>query len=356
MKNIVSVIFIFIFYISNAQLGGRATYQFLNIITSPKIAALGGNAIAIPDSDLEMTYFNPALLNEEHNKSLSINYTDYFGDINYGYAAYALKYKKLGMFSAGIKYINYGTFLNTDEAGIILGQFTASESALVLSWANKYLEYFKYGVNLKLVYSNFYTYNSTGILLDFGATFKKPKSNFMAAVSVRNLGTQIKTYSPDNFEPLPFEILVGVSQRLKHAPFRFSINAHNLQQANIWYKSPNNTSTGNLFTTDTTEEKSHLGDAILRHFTFGTEILLSENFQLRVGYNHQRRQELKLKEDSKSGMVGFSFGFGIKIKKFQFDFARSIYSLAGASNHIGITTKLSDFVKKEAEKSKETNE
>ena len=75
-----------------------------------------------------------------------------------------------------------------------------------------------------------------------------------------------------------------------------------------------------------------------------------------MGYNHQRRQELKLKEDSKSGMVGFSFGFGIKIKKFQFDFARSIYSLAGASNHIGITTKLSDFVKKEAEKSKEKNE
>ena len=83
----------------------------------------------------------------------------------------------------------------------------------------------------------------------------------------------------------------------------------------------------------------------MRHFTFGTEILLSENFQLRIGYNHQRRQELKLRDDSKSGMVGFSFGFGVKIKKFRLDYARSIYSLAGASNHIGIAIRLNDFKK-----------
>ena len=37
-----------------AQIGGKSTYQFLNIISSAKVAALGGYAIAVPNPDYEM--------------------------------------------------------------------------------------------------------------------------------------------------------------------------------------------------------------------------------------------------------------------------------------------------------------
>ena len=81
---------------------------------------------------------------------------------------------------------------------------------------------------------------------------------------------------------------------------------------------------------------------------------MTKNFQLRFGYNHQRRQELVLKEGSKKGTNGFSFGFGLKIKRFSFDFARSIYSLAGATNHIGISVNFGEQLqKKEAGKERE---
>ena len=89
---------------------------------------------------------------------------------------------------------------------------------------------------------------------------------------------------------------------------------------------------------------------MLSDFTFGTEILLSDNFQLRASYNHQRRQDLILRDGSKSGMTGFSFGFGLKIKKFSLDFARSIYSLAGATNHIGISTNFGELLTKSKKK------
>ena len=357
IKNL-GFILLFISSYAQAQVGGRATYQFLNTVTSPKIAALGGYALGIDDADLEMTYFNPALLKDEHDQQFAINYTDYFADINYGYAGYAKKFNKAGMFAGSIKYIHYGSFIHSDEEGTILGDFTVSETAAIITWVNQYKDYLRYGANFKFVYSNFFLYNSAGILLDFGATFKKPKSNFMAALVVKNVGSQITTYSQGNFEPMPFEIQLGLSQRLKHAPFRFSLNIHNLQQPNIWYQSPNNVSSSALFGTDTISQKTPIGEAILRHFTFGVEVLFSENFQLRFGYNHQRRQELVLREGSKSGANGFSFGFGFKIKKFRFDYARSIYSLAGATNHIGITTNFSELLsksdKKESKQDKKT--
>ena len=56
---------------------------------------------------------------------------------------------------------------------------------------------------------------------------------------------------------------------------------------------------------------SDFGDKLLRHTSFGTEIILSKNFHIRVGYNYQRQKELKI--STKRGMSGFSFGFGISL-------------------------------------------
>jgi opacity protein-like surface antigen len=68
----------------------------------------------------------------------------------------------------------------------------------------------------------------------------------------------------------------------------------------------------------------------MRHLVIGAEILPSENFIIRAGYNYQRRQELKY--DEKLSAVGFSFGFGVKIKRFRLDYGIAQYHLAGSSN------------------------
>jgi hypothetical protein len=44
-------------------------------------------------------------------------------------------------------------------------------------------------------------------------------------------------------------------------------------------------------------------------------------------------------------MVGFSYGFGIKISKFHLSYGRATYHLAGASNHFSISTNFSSFYK-----------
>jgi len=79
----------------------------------------------------------------------------------------------------------------------------------------------------------------------------------------------------------------------------------------------------------------------MRHVILGVEILPSDNFTLRAGYNYQRRQELKF--DDRLSTVGFSLGFGIKIKRFRFDFATSRFHLAGSSNLFSLAINLNDF-------------
>ena len=96
-----------------------------------------------------------------------------------------------------------------------------------------------------------------------------------------NIGSQITTYTSNNFEPMPFEVQFGASKRLKHAPFRFSANFHNLEVFDFYYDSPNELESTSLFGSDLIqEEKSHLAETIFRHFTLGTEVLLTDNFNL----------------------------------------------------------------------------
>jgi len=52
-----------------------------------------------------------------------------------------------------------------------------------------------------------------------------------------------------------------------------------------------------------------------------------------------------MKLDTKSSTVGFSWGFGIRIKKISIDYARSTWHLNGSPNYLTISANLSDFMK-----------
>jgi hypothetical protein len=82
----------------------------------------------------------------------------------------------------------------------------------------------------------------------------------------------------------------------------------------------------------------------MRHLVIGGEFIITKNFFLRGGYNYQHRKELKVPE--KRGMTGFSFGFGFRVYKFHFSYARAVYHLAGASNNFSISFNLNSFAKK----------
>lgn len=86
-------------------------------------------------------------------------------------------------------------------------------------------------------------------------------------------------------------------------------------------------------------------DNIFRHIIINGEFLLgkNENLRLRAGYNHLRRKELSL--STFRSLAGFSLGFGLKINVFKLDYGVGYHHVAGATNHITISTNMGKFLK-----------
>ena len=91
-------------------------------------------------------------------------------------------------------------------------------------------------------------------------------------------------------------------------------------------------------------EEPGFGEEVFRRMVFGTELLISPNFQLRLGYNHLLRQELKL--ENAGGGAGLSFGFMFKVKRFEFAYSRALYHVAGGSNTFQLMINTSELIKR----------
>lgn len=329
----------------SAQIGGTGTYKFLQLPPSARITALGGNGIALYGSDLNNAYQNPSLLNAQMQRSVVLNRVNYFSDIAHGYVAYADKMRNIGTFQAGLQYITYGDFAEADASGNLTGQtLSAADYALVLGYAQPGQYNMQYGAQLKTIYSKLAEYNSYGMAIDAGASYIDSAKRLCAAVVLKNMGMQFKGYS-DTREALPFEIQAAISQRLAHAPFRYTLAFTNLQKFDLTYRDPKDPDREtDLATGLPIEKKTSFAEKLGRHIGGGVELIPSENFIIRVGYNYERRRELAV--SSRGSTVGFSFGVGIRIKKIQFSYGTAKYHLAGSTHHFSIGINLQEFSKR----------
>lgn len=337
-----SLFFITLSSISFGQIGGDNTFEFLNLTSSPRIAAMGGDFLTINDNDITLVSTNPSLINPSMHNYLGVSFVDFYSDINYGHAAYSRTFDKVGSLFGSINYINYGSFDFADPTGTRAGNFYAGETAVNLGWGRQLDSLFSIGSNLKFIYSSFESYNSFGLAVDVAGSYTSRDRSFVASFIAKNIGRQLNSYVGSNSEPLPFELQLGLSKKLKHLPFRYSVLYNHLETWDLRYEDPSTQQvdpiSGEAITSSGFEE---FADNLMRHLVFGAELIIAKNLYLRAGYNYRRRQEMKLVD--KAATVGFSWGFGFRVSKFHFSYARSTYHLAGSPNYIAITTNLSDF-------------
>jgi hypothetical protein len=322
-----------------SQTGGDNVYEFLNLTHSGLVAALGGSNVSLQASDINMAYHNPAMLNREMDKSLALNYVNYFAGINYGMAMYSQSFPRAGNFAAGLTYLNYGTFTETDESGLITGTFRASEYAFSMIYSRDIDTLFSVGVNFKPVLSYLERYTSIGFAFDIGASWHNNSNLFSAGFVIKNAGYQVITYAGESHQKLPFEIQAGISQRLAYAPFRFSLTLRHLEKYDLTYKYP-----ANGLPVNSEPEKSEFLENMMRHIILGAELIPHKNFYFCGGYNYQRRKELQV--ESKVSTVGFSWGFGINTSLLDIEFGRATYHLAGSSTHLSVILKTDNLYKK----------
>ncbi|MFK5856177.1 MAG: type IX secretion system protein PorQ [Bacteroidota bacterium] len=333
--------------IAHSQIGGTTGYQFLEQPISARIAALGGNTAAINDNDLNIGFVNPSLIRPGMDNSMALNYINFFTGTNYSSLQYANTFSKVGSFMGTLQYMDYGKIDYADENGNLGGTFGAYDMAFTVGWGRQLDSSFSIGAAAKLIYSSYESYNSFGMAVDVGGTYES-KSGWTMSLVARNLGMQLTTYTPNaDRDPLPFDLQYAVSKRLDHVPFRFSIIYDHIEVWDLSYDDPANPSDGYDPVTGEPKTKtgfSKFGDQLMRHIIIGTELYIGKNLILRGGYNYRRRQEMKI--DDKVGMVGFSWGFGVRIYKFRINYSRVTYSLAGSPNYLTIAFDLDSFTKK----------
>lgn len=336
-KNGLLLLLLFTSAVSYSQIGGKNTYQFLNLVTSPRQAALGGKLVTLYDYDVNQAIFNPATINPEMDNHLSVNYGNYYGEVTYGTAAYAYTYDRhVQTLHMGVNYVNYGTFEGRNELGEMTGDFTGSEIAVSFGYAFNipYTDIYL-GANAKLISSTLESYNSFGGAVDLGAIYIDDKNDINIGLAIRNIGSQFTTYA-GNYETLPLEVIAGISQEMENVPLRWHLTLENLQQWNISFSNPNRAEQSIDGTRS--EEKVSFFNNALRHVIVGAELFPGKSFNLRVGYNFRRGQELKIMDQR--SFSGISAGMSLRFNSLRFDYSYSRYTLAGNTSLFGLMINL----------------
>jgi hypothetical protein len=344
MKNLF-LLFLLIAFSSIGQYNfGINGFQYINGFYSARSIGTGNNLISVYDGDLALSAENPSLLNSKMVNIGAMNQSLLPTGVNFGSVQYAYN-SKYGIISPILKYANYGRFLETDEAGNMLGHFVALDYSVGVLYSKAFNPVISLGGGIQLLGSNLERYFAFGASATFSATYRHKNELFSAAFVAKGIGFTFKEYTSSKKTPLPVDVQASISYKLKHAPFRFSILTKQLNKWNIVYQDPNEKPSFDALTGDSIPvETPGFVEKLAHHINLQVELLASKSLHFRTGFDFHRQQQLKV--DNRPGLAGFSFGIGLYFKKIRLDYGLLIYSKAGQNHAIGLSTNLSDWKKK----------
>lgn len=302
-----------------AQPGELTGFSFLRIEPSARAAALGGSFSAMYGDDANAMFYNPALLNDQMHRALSVSFVNHVSDLRASFIAFGLHDDRIGSLGVGLRFLSWGKLTETDELGNELGSFSSNDLALTLGASRVYADRVRFGVNLHSILTSVSSFRSSALALDLGMLYHSVEGDFTFSASVNNLGIVLNSLGTVDDE-LPMDFRLSVTKKLQHLPLLLSLTGYNLHDYST-----------------VTEDATPL-EQIMEHISLGGEFQFSEGFNLRFGYNHRRHETLKTK--SRLDFAGFGFGVGLKISSIRFDYAYNSWSEVGGMSQFTVRTVL----------------
>lgn len=307
MKNIASITALLLLSLPLAAQESQTVYNFLRIPVSAHAAALGGENVSLIEDDASLALSNPALLSSVSHQTVSFGYMNYMSGTSMYTANYTHVLNDKATIGGAVHYLNYGSMAETDYNGQETGTFSPSDLTIEGLFSYTLANNIVGGIGAKFIYSKIGDYTSTAAAIDLGINYYNPEADFSASIAVKNLGGQLSAYD-EEFEDLPIDIMLGVSQRIHNTPFRVHATFCDL---------------------------NHWDYAFLRHLNIGTDVILAPQFYLAVGYNLKRAHDMKILtadgDDDSSHGAGLTLGGGLLLDRFKLNIAYGKYHVASSS-------------------------
>lgn len=297
--------------------GGTSGASFLKLGADARAAGMGGAVRAAVD-DATAIYWNPAGLSGLRYRHATMTHAASYQSTFQDFIAYAqpvespfsrqtgrerdLRPDQLGTIGVAVLYQNSGTISEVDNAGTPTGdRFTPQDLAVFLAWGATVSRGLDVGLGLKYVTSKIQGSASTGAL-DLGArwrTWLPGEFPYALSLSAQNLGGPLKFREQGDQLPM----IVTVGQALKITK-------------------------GLVVTLDVNAPRDR---SIYTSFGLEWRVPMKQGLSsaLRAGYDG------RLKGGDSDGLTGVTFGGGLGVQRFGFDYG---WSPAGG---LGSTHKLS---------------
>ena len=330
----------------SSQVAGINTLPLLQMPSSARTAAVGVDFLSVySPNDLSVGVDNPSLIGDGYHRRAMLDYVGLFAGSRYCSASYGLDFKRFGVFLFGIRYYGYGTFDGYDEEEVAQGSFTASDVALSASWGLNIDSSFSIGASLKPVLSQYESYTALALSLDVAGSYVSTDKRFAATLQARGIGAQLMTFN-GTVEHIPFNLAASCSFKAQNAPFRLFLQVDHLTKWDLSYDDPLSPTeridpyTGQPVSKPWYDKATTALDLAARHAAVGLEVDIKKVFFIRLGYRYRQTVEMSADDRTNINFSGFSYGFGIKTKKFDFSFARRNYHLGQAPNYLSLSMRL----------------
>ncbi|MCF7809627.1 PorV/PorQ family protein [bacterium] len=320
---LLTVLTLVIFISAAGFCAGITSFPITVSLNETRALALGG-AVITETGWSQGAMFNPATA-ADGGRSFSACYANHLVDQWNG--GFNVSYPLFEKYTVGgyLTTFDHGEFDRTNLDEIPTEEtFGASENLAAVFFAGKYKENLSYGGALKFIWGEIDTDKSSGYAVDLGITYDPNWERVKLGLAVRNLGKQISAYGSDTY-PLPTETLIGLSQKLKYLPLTIST----------------------VMILSREDEGDYNGDFLPGSpglsFGFGGEFAVQINvikdpLQLRFGYR-SRAEGLRVGYHNDM-LAGTSYGIGIPLQNFNFDYTFVFMGALGSIHRFGLTGKL----------------
>lgn len=306
-----------LFLVQTAPLAqeSKTVFNFLNLPNSSHVTGLGGKNISLVQDEIQTAAINPALLSNISDKSVGVNFMTYMQGSKAGGAAYAQTAGSRGTWGVYTQFVGYGSMKETSLSGEIQGDMKPLDFCFGGQYSYMLTERLSGGVTGKIIYSHYGEFSSCALAVDLGLNYYWEEKNLSLSAVARNIGGQVKRFGEEG-EPIPFDMRIGFTKGLGHAPIDISVTMVDLTRwSQSDYFSPDGeVSGGRIFT---------------NHFEIGVDAYPIPIVYVCMGFNFRRAFEMKAAGSSHA--AGLSFGAGVNLKRLK-------VGLAYAKYHIGAPT------------------